>query len=248
MVLLVFVPGLSFTASLIACFKAGLVGVPVYPPDPTRLGKELHHFTTIQQDCGAKCALTHATYSFAKTIGDVKGFFTFGKKECAWPDLKWIQVDNVLNAGKTIDAAPRYNPQSELAFLQYTSGSTSAPKGVMVTAQNLASNIHHMCNQCDFRDDMITVSWLPQYHDMGLIGTYMKSVYAGGSGYYMSPMGFLKDPLQWLRLMARVKCTFSVVREYFLSSLFTFAPIKHVLVNIAFAYLFCRARTSHSAW
>ena len=81
MVLLVFVPGLAFTASLIACFKAGLVGVPVYPPDPTRLGKELHHFTTIQQDCGAKVVLTHGTYSFAKTIGDMKGFFSFGKKE-----------------------------------------------------------------------------------------------------------------------------------------------------------------------
>lgn len=170
MVLLVFVPGLAFTASLIACFKAGLVGVPVYPPDPTRLGKELHHFTTIQQDCGAKVVLTHGTYSFAKTIGDMKGFFSFGKKEVSWPDLKWIQVDSVLNAGKIVDAPARHNPQSELAFLQYTSGSTSAPKGVMVSAQNLASNIHLMSSTCNFNSSTVTVSWLPQYHDMGLIG------------------------------------------------------------------------------
>jgi len=208
--MLVFVPGLAFTASLIACFKAGLVGVPVYPPDPTRLGKELHHFTTIQQDCGAKVVLTHGTYSFAKTIGDMKGFFSFGKKEVSWPDLKWIQVDSVLNAGKIVDAPARHNPQSDLAFLQYTSGSTSAPKGVMVSAQNLASNIHLMSSTCNFNSSTVTVSWLPQYHDMGLIGTYLKSVYIGGSGYYMSPLGFLKDPLSWIRLTARVQATYTV--------------------------------------
>eukprot|EP00428_Durinskia_dybowskii_P070551 CAMPEP_0170395020 /NCGR_PEP_ID=MMETSP0117_2-20130122/21559_1 /TAXON_ID=400756 /ORGANISM="Durinskia baltica, Strain CSIRO CS-38" /LENGTH=1198 /DNA_ID=CAMNT_0010651309 /DNA_START=37 /DNA_END=3633 /DNA_ORIENTATION=+ len=209
-VLLVFVPGLAFTASLIACFKAGLVGVPVYPPDPTRMGKELHHFTTIQQDCGAKFALTHATYAFAKTIGDVKGFFSFGKKECKWPSLNWIQVDSILASGKVTDSVPRHNPQSELAFLQYTSGSTSAPKGVMVSAQNLASNIHFMAHHCCFDNNTVTVSWLPQYHDMGLIGTYLKSVYIGGSGYYMSPIGFLKDPLSWIRLTARTRCTYTV--------------------------------------
>ncbi len=210
-VLLVFVPGLAFTASLIACFKAGLIGVPVYPPDPTRLGKELHHFTTIQQDCGAKFALTHGVYSFAKTIGDIKGFFSFGKKEVSWPDLKWIQVDSVLNAGRKINASVRHNPQADLAFLQYTSGSTSAPKGVMVSPQNLASNIHFMAESCKFSKDTVTVSWLPQYHDMGLIGTYLKTVYLGGSGFYMSPLGFLKDPLQWIRLTDRVRATYTVV-------------------------------------
>jgi acyl-CoA synthetase (AMP-forming)/AMP-acid ligase II len=209
-VLLVFVPGLAFTTSLLACFKAGLVGVPVYPPDPTRLGKELHHFTTIQQDCGAKVALTHSPYSFAKTIGDVKGFFSFGKKEVAWPNLRWITVDSVLSSGKLVDSAPRHNPQSPLAFLQYTSGSTSAPKGVMVSAQNLAANIQFMAEACGFDENMITASWLPQYHDMGLIGTYLKTVALGATGYYMSPMGFLKDPLSWLRLTARVRATFTV--------------------------------------
>ena len=173
-VLLVFVPGLTFTAALIACFKAGLVGVPVYPPDPTRLGKELHHFTTIAKDCGAKVALTHATYSFAKSISDVKGMFSFGRTECAWPTLRWIQVDGVLNTGKTTECANRHNKQTELAFMQYTSGSTSAPKGVMVKHANLANNISHMSVTCGFCNDTVTVSWLPQYHDMGLIGTYLK--------------------------------------------------------------------------
>jgi acyl-CoA synthetase (AMP-forming)/AMP-acid ligase II len=206
MVLLVFVPGLAFTASLVACFKAGLVGVPVYPPDPTRFGKELLHFTTTQKDCGAQVVLTHATYGFAKTLGDLKGFFSFGKKECEWPSLKWVQVDAVLKVGKSTVPVVRRYPQAGLAFLQYTSGSTSAPKGVMVTAQNLVANFRYMA-QAGVAQDIVTASWLPQYHDMGLIGTYLMTLYFGGSGYYMSPMGFLKDPLSWIRLIALSRAT-----------------------------------------
>lgn len=196
------VPGLTFTASLVACFKAGLVGVPVYPPDPTRASKELVHFTTIQQDCGAKVALTDSTYSSARTLGAVKSFFTFGKKEYVWPDLKWITVDTILKAGKSANLPPRHNPPAELAFLQYTSGSTSAPKGVMVTAQNLAANYFHYSQVRDMRNKKI-VTWLPQYHDMGLIGCYLQWVHTGSTGYFFSPISFIRDPLCWIRLIGR---------------------------------------------
>ena len=211
-VLLVFVPGLAFTASLVACMKAGLIGVPVYPPDPTRLGKELNHFTTIVKDCGAKVALTHATYSFAKTITDIKSIFNFWNTESGWPTLSWIQVDRVLKEGKTktMDCGIRHNPQADIAFLQYTSGSTSSPKGVMVSPQNLACNLSHLRD--GLRDGLpcdsdITVSWLPQYHDLGLIGMYFSTLYVGGSGHYVSPFTFLKDPLLWMRLIHKVRAT-----------------------------------------
>jgi acyl-CoA synthetase (AMP-forming)/AMP-acid ligase II len=214
-VLLVFVPGLAFTASLLACFKAGLVAVPVYPPDPTRFGKELRHFCTIQRDCGATVALTHATYSFAKTIGDFQGFFSFGKKECEWPSLKWIQVDAVLKAGRTIPSTGRVNQPSETAFLQYTSGSTSAPKGVMVSTHNLSVHCAYILkNNGGACERPVAVSWLPQYHDMGLIGNYLTCTLSGCPGYFMSPVSFLKDPLSYLRLLAKYRATSSAAPSF----------------------------------
>jgi acyl-CoA synthetase (AMP-forming)/AMP-acid ligase II len=221
--LLVFGTGLEFTLSLVACFKAGVIGVPVYPPDPTKLGKDLLRFTAIQEDCGAKVALTHAFYSFAKTISDVKGFFSFGTKKCVWPELQWIQVDSVLNRGRrTNPSSPshrrRRNPQANLAFLQYTSGSTGNPKGVMVSHQNLVSNILHMNDARPMGPpNIVNVGWLPQYHDMGLIGGWLTTVYLGGSSYSFSPLLFLKDPLHWLRLVARYKANLTEVStEHFL--------------------------------
>ena len=74
-ILLVFYPGLDFTVSLLACFKAGLIGVPVFPPDPRKMKKDLHHFVNIQLSCGAKVALTNSLFSFAKKVENLKNIF-----------------------------------------------------------------------------------------------------------------------------------------------------------------------------
>ena len=75
-VLLVFFPGLHFTISLLACFKAGIIAVPVFPPDPLKLAKDLHHFVSIQSNSGATVALTHSPYSFAKKVSDIQNLFS----------------------------------------------------------------------------------------------------------------------------------------------------------------------------
>ena len=168
-----FFPGLAFTASLIACFKAGLVAVPVFPPDPRRLQKDLDHFVSIQSSSEAKVALTHTPYNFAKKVADLTRMFST-KGEKSWPDIRWIAVDDVLSKErktlKVNTVAPVLRPTSEIAFLQYTSGSTSEPKGVMITHRNLAHNLTLIIHELKANTSTVNVSWLPQYHDMGLIG------------------------------------------------------------------------------
>lgn len=175
-VLLVFFPGLDFTVSLLACFKAGLIGVPVFPPDPRKMKKDLHHFVNIQLSCGATTVLTNSLYNFAKKIVDLKNMFS--SEAMRWPDLKWISVDDTLKKGKSVSNAGKKGPialptitKENIAFLQYTSGSTSDPKGVMISHENLAHNLTLIIKELKADRSTINVSWLPQYHDMGLIGT-----------------------------------------------------------------------------
>ena len=86
--LLVFFPGLHFMISLLACFKAKIIAVPVFPPDPRRQQKDLHHFVSIQTSCQAQVAITHSLYNFAKKVSDIKHFFTSNAKDISWPTLK----------------------------------------------------------------------------------------------------------------------------------------------------------------
>ena len=209
-VLLVFFPGLAFTASLLACFKAGLIAVPVFPPDPSKLQKDLHHFVSIQRSSGAQIALTHGLYDYAKKIVRLKDFFTNSSNSSSWPELRWIQVDNVLASGKTkasTVALPPPPTDDDIAFLQYTSGSTSEPKGVMITHRNLAHNLTCIIKELNANKTTNNVSWLPQYHDMGLIGSYLGALYCGGSGYYLSPVAFLKDPVVWMKAISKYRGT-----------------------------------------
>lgn len=205
--LLVFFPGLDFTASLIACFKAGLIAVPVFPPDPRRLKKDLHHFVSIQKSCDATVALTNSQYNFLKKIEDIKNFFS----AVQWPNLKWLVIDGYLKRGKkqTITNKPPYPSNDSIAFLQYTSGSTSEPKGVMISHGNLGHNLTLICTAGIAIQSSVCISWLPQYHDMGLIGTYLGILYAGGKGYFLSPISFLKDPVVWVRAFSKYHGTHS---------------------------------------
>lgn len=170
-VLLVFFPGLHFTVSLLACFKAGLIAVPVFPPDPRKMKKDLDHFINIQMSSGAKTALTNAEFNFAKKVENLKCMFSRDAK--AWPELTWIQMDEVMQKGKSSTAATGDLPavgMNDIAFLQYTSGSTSEPKGVMISHENLSHNLAMIIHELRANTETINVSWLPQYHDMGLIG------------------------------------------------------------------------------
>jgi acyl-CoA synthetase (AMP-forming)/AMP-acid ligase II len=170
-VLLVFFPGLDFSAAIMACFKAELIAVPVFPPDPRRLKKDLHHFVSIQKSAEAAVALTNSQYNFVKKIEDIKNIFSGDR----WPDLRWILIDDQLKKGKTgtkVSRKTSYPAPNVISFLQYTSGSTSEPKGVMISHANLAHNLTLIIRELQADQSTRNVSWLPQYHDMGLIGEF----------------------------------------------------------------------------
>lgn len=199
---------------LMEIVSAGLIAVPVFPPDPTKLKKDLHHFLSIQRSSGSTVVLTHKPYNFAKKIASLASLFKSSSPEESWPTLTWIAVDDVLVKYKKIP--PRVPSTAcegvelhddSVAFLQYTSGSTSEPKGVMITHGNLAHNETIIGQELRTSPDTVCVSWLPQYHDMGLIGSYLGVMYCGGVGYFMSPISFLKDPLLWIRSISRFRGT-----------------------------------------
>jgi len=206
-VLLVFFPGLDFTVSLLACFKVGIIAVPVFPPDPRKLKKDLHHFVSVQSSSGSTVCLTHGDYSFAKKMAGAKNLFSMSGH--SWPDMTWIQVDKILSKNKKVATKMQVlkPAASSLAFLQYTSGSTSEPKGVMISHENLAHNLVLISTELKTTPQTVEVSWLPQYHDMGLIGSYLGCLYCGGSGYYLSPITFLKDPTSWPRALGKFKAS-----------------------------------------
>jgi len=201
-VLLVYPPGLDFIVAFIACLRAGVIAVPVFPPDPTRLTKDLALFTSTQASSGAKVALTNSQYNHAKKVA---GLMQLVRKDGGkWPDLTWHVTDQVSDAPPGELSAPE--PDS-VAFLQYTSGSTAEPKGVRITHANLAHNLRWIMHALQVDQSTVEVSWLPQYHDMGLIGSYLGLLCCGGEGWYMSPFSFIKNPTLWVRLLSEKRGT-----------------------------------------
>ena len=170
-------------------------------------------FSKITESSGAKFALTSTEYNHLKKLAGIKDAFTKFKKQVdGWPEqLTWIITDDQKTPNKT-PLSPGQSKSlnfkdDDLAFLQYTSGSTSEPKGVMITHGNLAHNLTIITNELKAKDDTVVVSWLPQYHDMGLIGSYLGVIYCGGCGYYISPLSFLQRPCLWIEAVSKYQAT-----------------------------------------
>ena len=197
--LLVYPPGLELIVASLACLQAGVIPVPVCPPSAMNLEGGLAKVAFIVRDSGARAALTTQAYR--------RGFrLLMARRKLArlWrggtelPELAWVTTDDAPEQADT--AAP--GTPAPTAFLQYTSGSTSDPRGVVVTHRNLIHNCAAVVDHCP-----TGVSWLPQFHDMGFIGYYLFPLIAGGATYGFSPMDFLRRPRLWLETIGRVGAT-----------------------------------------
>mmetsp|Transcript_18124 Transcript_18124/g.23620 ORF Transcript_18124/g.23620 Transcript_18124/m.23620 type:complete len:766 (+) Transcript_18124:47-2344(+) len=235
-VLLVFEPGLLFICAFFGCGLAGKIAVPCYPPDPRRRGRaEVHAFVSIQAGCGAKVALTSSAYNWAKKTADLALLDLRGKR---WPqELKWIIATSDEDKEKSIIQHISL-PTNQIAFLQYTSGSTSDPKGVIVTQKSLLHNLNLIIRELNADSNTIVVSWLPMYHDMGLIGSYLGACYCGGSGFYTSPFNFVKRPQIWLEALSQFKGTHTqapnfafalTVRKFQQNNQLNLSSIRHII-------------------
>ncbi|MET3479070.1 amino acid adenylation domain-containing protein [Variovorax atrisoli] len=185
-----------YAVSMLACFYAGVIAVPVFPPESMR-PQHLARLTGIAEDSQARCVLTSAAMRAAMT----------GAPD-AFAQAEMVAVDEVDLA--LADAWMPFSPAADdAAFLQYTSGSTSAPKGVIVTHGNLIANERAIRDGMGIGPEDKFVSWAPLYHDMGLIGGLMQPLYSGIPLVLTSPRYFLESPVRWLELISRHRATLS---------------------------------------
>jgi thioester reductase-like protein len=200
-VLLVYPPGLELIAAFVACARIGVIPVPVYPPTPMSFEAGLAKLTYIARDCQASAALTtRGFYGSYHLLLARRRISALWRTSPALPSLTWITTDDA----RGVASADFRNDPDPILFLQYTSGSTSDPKGVIVTHANVIANCRSTIDHV-----MIGVSWLPQYHDMGLIGYYLFPLIVGGTNYGFSPLDFLKRPALWLQTISRVRATYT---------------------------------------
>ncbi|MDH7486315.1 MAG: fatty acyl-AMP ligase [Anaerolineae bacterium] len=198
--LLLFPPGLDYIIAFFACLYAEVVAVPAYPPDPVRLERTLPRLLGIVNDARPALVLTTA---------DIVTMVPYLLE--AYPDLRgirWLATDEVAPTMAEAWREPALGPD-RLAFLQYTSGSTAEPRGVMLTHGHLMYNSEMIHQALETDEDTRCVFWLPFYHDMGLIGAILGTVYCGAFTVLMSPLHFLQRPLRWLQAVSRYQATIS---------------------------------------
>lgn len=196
-VILLLPSGLEYIEYFFGCLYGGVIPVPFYPPRRNQNPQKLQGIMT---GSGAMFGVIEADAlermkPYLPTLQAPEGF-------------KWVRSEEITggNCGRWID--PERAPDS-IAYLQYTSGSLSAPKGVVVTHENLMHNESQIQQVFSQSENSVIVAWLPLYHDMGLVGNILQTLYIGGRCVLMSPASFLQRPVRWLRAISRYRATTS---------------------------------------
>lgn len=191
-IVLLFPPGIDYIVGFWACLYAKAVAVPAYPPDPKQLDRTLPRLGGILRDSGAKAILTTPAISvLAKSILN---------RRLGIDDVTWLTS---RMAGVADDWVPPRIAREDLAFLQYTSGSTGEPRGVMISHGNLLENADMIADSMSVEKGLSGILWLPPYHDMGLIGGIIQPIVSSVAILLMSPLDFMSRPLRWLSVISR---------------------------------------------
>jgi len=192
-VLLVLPPGLPFIVAFLACLRAGVVAVPAQPP---RGRRGLPRLCAIAADCLPTLVLSNREIPVRVTRRGL-------------PELEradWLAIED---AATVKDWRHPVSTSDSLAFIQYTSGSTAEPKGVLISHGNLLANLRLIQDGFQQDEHSIIVGWLPLYHDMGLIGNVLQPLLLGARCYLMPPLAFLMKPIRWLRAISNYSATTS---------------------------------------
>jgi len=198
--LLLYPAGLEFLSGLFGCLYAGVIAIPAPPPEASRLKRTAPRLRAIAADAQATLVLTtskiHALCEGSETPifdGDA---------------IRWMETDRVPADLADLWREPKIDA-SHLAYLQYTSGSTSTPKGVMIRHQNLSSHLANLQGICGYSADSVTVTWMPYFHDYGLVEGLLEPLFNATPCYVMSPFAFVKRPFSWLQALTRYRGTHS---------------------------------------
>ncbi|AEW99300.1 non-ribosomal peptide synthetase [Streptantibioticus cattleyicolor] len=200
--LLLYPPGREYVIGFWACLYAGITAVPAYPPGG---GRRIERVLDVAADCGAALALT-----------DTASLAAFGERWNGHPGLRGVRLCSTESAPDVPADAwqpPRTGPDT-VAFLQYTSGSTARPKGVVLHHGHLLHNAAALAGALSVGPEDSGVSWLPPYHDMGLIGGILQPVFSGFPCVLLPPSAFVRHPGRWLELISRHRATISAAPDF----------------------------------
>lgn len=194
--ILLYPPGLDFVVALYGALLAGVVAVPVYPPSSTAtLAAAVDRINRVVEDATPELVLTTAGLAAIREAAGIE----FGRTH-------WLATDTVPG-----DAADDWLPprilDDDLAVIQYTSGSTGTPRGVLLRHHHILSNLAAIQQTMGLTRDSVVVGWVPTYHDMGLIGYVLSAVRTGAWSYLIPPHDFLRRPAIWLETISRFRGT-----------------------------------------
>jgi acyl-CoA synthetase (AMP-forming)/AMP-acid ligase II/acyl carrier protein len=191
--LLLYPPGLAFIEAFLGCLAGGVIAVPAYPPRKNRSADRL---LCLARDCSPRLLLT--TRQPEPSLGpDLLGAVAPGHCLC---------TDTIETSSSPLGRLPAVNPCG-IAFLQYTSGSTGNPRGVVVTHRNILVNEEAIRPNFGHTAESVVVSWVPVFHDMGLIGGVFQPLFAAIPGVFLAPAAFLQEPVRWLQAVTEYRAT-----------------------------------------
>jgi amino acid adenylation domain-containing protein/thioester reductase-like protein len=194
-VLILLPPSIDYVVAFFGCLYANMVAVPAYPPDKSRFGRTVPRIQAIAADAQAKIVVT--TLELLELVDSIS--------EIAPPlrELRWIAPTGM---DESQWRSPTIGPRT-LAFLQYTSGSTGIPKGVMLTHGHLLHNLRAIQVQMGHSEKSVMISWIPPFHDMGLIVGILQPIYVGFPSVLMAPVSFVRNPKLWLQAISKYRGT-----------------------------------------
>ncbi|WP_437535237.1 AMP-binding protein [Sorangium sp. So ce726] len=197
---LLFPTGLDFIASFFGCLYAGMLAVPAPPPEPSRLARSLPRLRSIAADARPAVILT-----------DRDGVALAGRAAEHAPELgriPWVPIDECL-AAPAEAWRPSHVERRSIAYLQYTSGSTSLPKGTILTHGNVLRNCRAIQQGKRYTKESVSLMWVPNYHDDGLVHGIIHPVFSGCRAILMSPLSFIARPVRWLEAITWYRATHS---------------------------------------
>ena len=198
--LLLYPQGLEVVSAFCGCLLGDVIAIPVPPPESGRLKRTLPRLRAIVKD--AKASLIFTNEKILELMEEVADEFP-EFQEMNIVDIEKIDLDSADKWQK-----PDIIPDT-IAYLQYTSGSTATPKGVMLTHHNLVHHCRYLQRACGYDENSISLTWMPYFHDYGLVEGLMTPLYNGHRCYIMSPFSFIKRPLQWLKNISKYGVTHS---------------------------------------